>query len=64
MILKDNENTKITIDDNLFGKFNEQKTLCQDILEKIKKNNQQIQALKEIYIKATSSAQEKGKLNK
>lgn len=50
---------KIQIDDNLFGKFNEKKTFCQDILEAIKKNNQEIYTLKATYEKATSFAQEK-----
>lgn len=50
---------RIQIDDNLFGKFNEKKTFCQDILEAIKKNNQEIYNLKAAYEKATSFAQEK-----
>ena len=50
---------KITIEENLFGKFNEKKTFCQDILEAFKKNNQDIITLKAAYEKATSFAQEK-----
>jgi len=53
---------KITIEENLFGKFNEKKTFCQDILEAIKKNNQDINTLKAAYEKATSFAQEKSSI--